>query len=310
MSWTKYTTSCNKLNPHWVTGFCDAESCFGLIVSKNPKHTLGWSIKLVFSIHLHAKDSDTLYRIQRFFGAGNVTLHGDRVMYQAVRLSDLVFIIEHFSNYPLKTQKYADFLLFKKAFDIVKNKEHLTEAGLKKLISIRASINKGLSERLKSAFTDVIPVTRPLVPKATLNSNSPDIKYWIAGFVSGEGCFIIKVSKSKTHKLGVSVTLNFLVAQNIRDAYLLESFLQVFGCGSFAIKEKTAIGTFAVSNFNNIVDKIIPLFEEYPILGVKALDFKDFKEASVLIKSKAHLTKEGLDKILLIKSRMNFKREL
>jgi hypothetical protein len=68
--------------------------------------------------------------------------------------------------------------------------------------------------------------------------------------VSGEGCFIIKVSKSKTHKLGVSVALNFLVVQNIRDAYLLESFSQVFGCGSLSIKEKTAIGTFAVSNFN------------------------------------------------------------
>lgn len=65
-----------------------------------------------------------------------------------------------------------------------------------------------------------------------------------------------------------------------------------------------------MSNFNNIIDKVIPFFEEYPILGVKAKDFEDFKEASILIKSKAHLTKVGLDKILLIKSRMNFKREL
>lgn len=256
------------------------------------------------------KDSDSLYLIQQFFGVGSVTLHGDTAMYQVVRLSDLICIIEHFNIYSLKTQKSADFLLFKKAFDIVKIKEHLTEAGLKKLISIRASMNKGLSERLNSAFTNVIPETRPDVPKATFNSNTPDIKYWMAGFVSGEGCFIIKVSKSKTHKLGVSVALNFLVVQNIRDAFLLESFSQVFGCGSLSIKEKTAIGTFAVSNFNNIVDKIIPFFEEYPILGVKAKDFKDFKEASVLIKSKAHLTKEGLDEILLIKSRMNFKREL
>nr|UYR50841.1 hypothetical protein [Morchella crassipes] len=32
-------------------------------------------------------------------------------------------VIEHFNNYPLKTQKYADFLLFKRAFDllIIKN---------------------------------------------------------------------------------------------------------------------------------------------------------------------------------------------
>lgn len=259
---------------------------------------------------LHSKDSNSLYLIQRFFGVGSVTLHGDTVLYQVVRLSDLEHVIKHFNNYPLKTQKHADFLLFEKAFNIVKIKEHLTETGLRNIINIRASMNKGLPERLNSAFSNVIPVTRPQVPKAVLNSNNPDIKYWIAGFVSGEGCFIIKASKSKTHKLGISITLNFLVFQNIRDAYLLEEFSHVFGCGSLSIKEKSAIGTFAVTNFNNIVDKIIPFFEEYPILGVKAEDFKDFKEASVLIKSKAHLTKEGLDKILLIKSRMNFKRGL
>ena len=57
-------------------------------------------------------------------------------------------------------------------------------------------------------------------------SNIPDIKYWKAGFVTGEGCFFIKTSKSKTHKVDISVTLNFLVTQNIRDAYLLESFVK------------------------------------------------------------------------------------
>nr|YP_009722385.1 hypothetical protein [Morchella importuna]QGN66787.1 hypothetical protein [Morchella importuna] len=169
-------------------------------------------------------------------------------------------------------------------------------------------MNKGLPERLEAAFPNITPVPRPQVPKPTLESNTPEVKHWMAGFVSGEGCFFIKTSKSKTHKLGMSVALNFLVVQNIRDANLLESFVQVFGCGSFSIIEKSGIGTFAVSNFSYIVDNIIPLFEEYPIFGAKAKDFEDFKEASVLIKSKAHLTKEGLDKILLIKSRMNFKR--
>jgi len=89
----------------------------------------------------------------------------------------------------------------------------------------------------------------------------------------------------------MSVALNFYVVQNIRDAYLLESFVHVFGCGYYSLVEKSGIGTFAVSNFSNIVDNIIPLFEQYPILGAKAKDFEDFKQASILIKSKAHLTK-------------------
>jgi len=184
-------------------------------------------------------------------------------MFQVVSLSDLICVIEHFNNYRLNTQKYADFLLFKKAYDIINNKKHLTEADLRKLISKGASMNKGLPERLEVAFSNITPVTRPQVPKINLGLNIPDIKYWMARFVSGEGCFFIKTSKSKTHKLGISVTLNFLVTQNIRDA--LESFVQVFDCGSFSIVEKSGIGTFAVWNFSHIVDNIIPFFKEYPI---------------------------------------------
>jgi len=308
MDKTRYTTRTYNLNPYFVTGFCDAESCFTLIISKNPKHTLGWSVKLVFNIHLHGKELESLYLIQRFFGVGSVTLNGDSATFQVVRLIDLARVIEHFSKYPLKTQKYADFLLFKRAFDILYIKEHLTEAGLQKLISIRASLNKGLSERLEVAFPNNTPVSRPQVPKPTLESNRSEDKHWMAGFVTGEGCFFIKTSKSKTHKLGMSVALNFIVVQNIRDAYLLESFVQFFGCGSFSTVEKSGIGRFAVSNFSHVVEIVIPLFEEFAILGAKAKDFEDFKEAAELVKSKAHLNKEGLDKILLVKSRMNFKR--
>lgn len=83
-------------------------------------------MKLVFNIHLHSNDIDLLYLIQRFFGVGNVTLHGDTALYQVIKLSDLACVIEHFNNHPLKTQKF-DFLLFKKAFYIVKSKQHLTK---------------------------------------------------------------------------------------------------------------------------------------------------------------------------------------
>jgi len=76
----------------------------------------------------------------------------------------------------LKTKKYADYLLFKQAFYIVKVKEHLTKVGLTKLVNIRASLNKGLTERLSVAFTNVIPVPRPPTPKFNVDYNTPGIK--------------------------------------------------------------------------------------------------------------------------------------
>nr|YP_010170355.1 LAGLIDADG homing endonuclease [Phanerochaete carnosa]QRZ60336.1 LAGLIDADG homing endonuclease [Phanerochaete carnosa] len=233
-------------------------------------------------------------------------------MFSVTKLENIGFIIEHFKQYPLKTQKYADFLLFKKAFEIIISQRHLTVEGLHELISIRASLNKGLPERLKSAFQSIKPVVRPEVPKFSgfaLVLNNSDIKYWVAGFVTGEGCFYIQTSKSKTHKLGIGVSLNFYVSQHIRDSYLLAGFEQLFGCGSYSVVKKSGIAKFTVRNIPDLTEKIIPFFEEYQIQGVKAKEFNDFKEASILIKSKLHLTKEGLDKIVLIKSRMNFNRK-
>lgn len=299
----------NNLNPHFVTGFCDAESCFTLNILKNPFYKTGWKIGLVFDIHLHSKDINILYQIQKFFGVGYVNLHEDSCHFQITKLGDLVFIIEHFNLYPLKTKKYADFLLFKKSFDIINDKKHLSIEGLHELISIRSSLNKGLPLRLNLAFPNIKPVVRPEVPKDSLCApNLSSIKHWVAGFVSGEGCFFIHTSKSKTHKLGLSVSLNFFLIQNIIDTYLLTSLSQIFGCGSHYIVEKSGIIKFYVRNFSDIYEKIIPFFEEYKIQGVKSKDFEDFKEASILIKSKLHLTREGLDKIIFIKSRMNLKR--
>jgi hypothetical protein len=38
---------------------------------------------------------------------------------------------------------------------------HLTSEGLAKIVSIKASMNKGLSDKLKPYFTNITPVDRP-----------------------------------------------------------------------------------------------------------------------------------------------------
>ena len=83
--------------------------------------------------------------------------------YEVQSLKDLLLIINHFENYPLVTQKLADYILFKQAVELLARKEHLTLNGIRKLVSIKASINLGLSSALESAFPNIIPVERPLV---------------------------------------------------------------------------------------------------------------------------------------------------
>ena len=63
-----------------------------------------------------------------------------------------------------------------------------------------------------------------------------------------------------------------------------------------------------VSSFSHINNKIIYLFSKYPLLGTKKEDYLDFCKVAELMKSKDHLTKQGIEIIKRIKSKMNSKR--
>lgn len=181
------------LNPYFITGFSDAEGCFAIGLTKDSKRKTGWIISLEFVILLHGKDRALLEAIQCFFsGVGSIVKGGggNGIAYKVRSINDLTIVMDHFDEYPLITQKYSDYKLFKQAFEIVSQKEHLNISGLEKIISLKASMNKGLSVRLKEAFPNIIPVQRPFI-KLPLNL-SP---YWLAGFVTGDGCFFINIFK-------------------------------------------------------------------------------------------------------------------
>jgi hypothetical protein len=62
---------------------------------------------------------------------------------------------------------------------------------------------------------------------------------WLAGFTDGEGCFYIKIQKSKTNKNGSTVSLSFLLTQHSRDDKLLVSLISYLGCGRFGFLNQT-----------------------------------------------------------------------
>jgi len=175
-----------SIDHYWVTGFCDGEGCFYLRIRENVKSKIGWSVELVFYLHIHIKDKALLQAIQKLFGGiGNISNNGKKaVQFQVTSIKEIGIIIDHFDKYSLITQKWSDYQLFKMAFYIVKNKEHLTLDGIKKLVAIKSSLNKGLPENFKESFPNVEPISRPSVEnKKIINPN------WLAGFISAEGCF-------------------------------------------------------------------------------------------------------------------------
>jgi hypothetical protein len=191
-------------------------------------------------------------------------------------------------------QKLFYYILFRKVVILMLNKEHLNKDGLQKIVNIRASINKGLSAKLKAAFPDTVAYPKP--DYKIDYSNLP--AQWISGFTSGDGHFGVQILNKTTSKIGGNVKLVYVVSQNSIDENLLNSLVFYFGCGHLSPYNLLNDSfTYRCTNFNEINDIIIPFFIKNPILGVKALDFNDFTKVAQIFERKEHLTKNGLAEI-------------
>ena len=73
----------------------------------------------------------------------------------------------------------------------------------------------------------------------------------------------------------------------------MRSLIEYLDCGIILKHSENAV-VLIVRKFRDIVQKIIPLFKQHPIKGVKALDFADWCKVAELINEKKHLTAEGL----------------
>ena len=297
-------SSTNALNPYYLTGFTDGEGCFYVSVSSNPRYKTAYRVKAVFHIGVHIRDLALLEQIQLFFGVGTISkLAAESVQFRVSGSENLKVIINHFDKYPLLTNKQSDYLLFKQVVNDMDKGKHLTVEGLNKIMSIKAVMNnKGMLDNLHLAFPNIEPILRPEIKDRKIKS-----LHWLAGFTDAEGCFFIALKKSPESKLGETVWLRFILTQHIRDEEFLKSLISTLNCGRYIAK--VGYGEFIVEKFTDVFDKVIPIFEEFKLHGVKSNNYDDFKKAALLIENKQHLTREGLDQIKKIKGNMNKNRK-
>ena len=162
----------------------DGEGTFYISIRKDNEYKLGWQIGAEFQIQLHKRDLNLLLQLQDFFsgtGSINISKTRDSVSYSVKSIKNITnIIIPHFLKYKLLTQKAADFILFNQIVKLINTKAHLTKEGLHQIINIKASLNLGISENLKSYWTKITPllhlrnekqmVERPLIK----TKNIPD----------------------------------------------------------------------------------------------------------------------------------------
>lgn len=301
-----FSSESNKLNPNYVSGFIDAEGCFHVSIIRNLNLRLGVNVRAIFQISLHKKDKVLLERIRDFFNVGRVSLRSDdAVVYEVASIKEIEIILNHLEAYPLITDKWSDLQLFKQVVELMLNKEHLTNEGLTKIVNIKASMNFGtMPNSIISLYPDIKPVKRPVSTDFTIYH-----PYWVVGYVEGEGMFFVNIYKRKDTLLGEGVKLVFKITQDRRNLSILESFTEIFTSGKVYKQSPTVkVMDYMITGLADITKYVIPFFNLYPLEGAKKNDYNDFVKVAELLKSKAHLNKDGLEQIRLIKSVMNNKR--
>lgn len=133
---------------------------------------------------------------------------------------------------------------------------------------------------------------------------------YVAGFIDGEGCFTIVISKHKTKKLKVDARLHFQIELRDDDSEILHYIRDTLGCGRLYHLSYERYGwkphtKFQISPIKDLSDKLIPFLTRYPLRAKKRHSFLLFQKAVKIVLAKEHLTEEGILKLREIRSKMN-----
>ena len=123
-----------------------------------------------------------------------------------------------------------------------------------------------------------------------------DLNAYLSGY--GEGCFCVTINKSKRHAFGWEIRSSFSVSQNRDRAEILRLYQQHFGCGSIRPDRSDTTLKYEVRSVCDLVERVIPHFEKYPLLSSKRKDFEKFAVVCKKMSRGEHLTERGFREIV------------
>lgn len=129
----------NNFNNHWIAGFSDADASFQIKVVNKINRSKP-EIRLNFQID--QKNNDILLLIKEFFG-GNIGYrkNQDTYYYGSTSFGSARKVINYFDEYHLQSNKYINYLKWRKAYILIQDKTHLFDQGIKQIIELKNTMN-------------------------------------------------------------------------------------------------------------------------------------------------------------------------
>jgi hypothetical protein len=126
--------------------------------------------------------------------------------------------------------------------------------------------------------------------------------WFITGLFDAESSFVVTNLKNSRYKTGWNVQARVQIKMHEKDRVLIQSIQEFFGGIGYVSKlNNTSSVEFRVSTLKDLVDVILPHFDNYP-LTKKHSDYLLFKEIVLLMLNKEHNTLEGIQKIVNIRA--------
>jgi len=124
---------------------------------------------------------------------------------------------------------------------------------------------------------------------------------WFVEFSDVESAFMINIKNNK------EVHFIFKITLHIEDVAVLYTIRDKLGVGIVSIKGTTC--SFRIHSFRVIIEKILPIFDEYPLLTHKQLNYRDWIKAIILkklgLEESRSLSINTFNKIVDLKNGMN-----
>ena len=132
-----------------------------------------------------------------------------------------------------------------------------------------------------------------------------ELASYITGFTDGEGTFSVSFSLRSKMRLGIEVRPSFSISQHKRSLSVLQEIQMYFGVGAIRFSASDQNYKYEVRSTNDLVKKIIPHFQRYPLRTAKLHDFEIFSEICTMICENKHRNVKYLAGIIDKAYRMN-----
>jgi hypothetical protein len=318
---SNFESASKVISKAWLVGFTEAEGSFYLVEKS--------SNRLVHAFEITQKlDKIVLTGIKYILGISTnvkVTKLGTCALV-TTNSRAIENIIEYYKN-TMKGLKSFEFNLWSRSYYKTKsnpdNKKNFNN--LCKINKLLTKINSKLKFNNKLDIENFSKTVEPsdnnrykgsLILANNVNlgkrslhtsSNISNLNpFYVTGFSDAESTFVVSIVKRSYMKTGWSVAPIFKIELHKKDLSLLNQIKSFFeDVGNITLHKTRNSASYTVSSIKELNNIIIPHFEKYPLISQKRADYLLFKSVVDSINKSEHLTYDGINQIVAIRSSMN-----